>query len=163
MPTKNPPKTSNRPRRSAPTSGAGRRFGKSTPAPSTGGRFHRSTPSTGSRFGLPSSSAPKRSTLGKPKRKSNAKSGLAGLLSSLPAAGLGKKAASKGGSKGKPALALVAAGAGAFLGRKQMQKRKEDDVVPVTTVSPTPSAMNDVTPQTGAPRPVDSSTSPDTV
>ncbi|MBA2516612.1 MAG: hypothetical protein H0V22_04755 [Solirubrobacterales bacterium] len=165
MPTKNSPKTSNRPRRSAPTPGTGGRFGRSTPTPSAGGRLARSNPSPGGRFGLPSPGAPKRPTLGrsKSKGKSSGKSGLSGLLSSLPAAGLGKKTASKGGSKGKPALAMIAAGAGAFFGRKQMQKRKEDDVIPVTNVSPTPPAMNDTTHQSGAPRPVDTSTSPDSI
>lgn len=113
MPTRTLPKSPGRPRRSA------------------------SAPGPGVRFGLPSAASPKRGTAGKlkSKRKPAAKGGLSGLLSSLPAAGLGKKAAKASPvSKAKPALALIAAGAGALLGRKQLQKRKDDE--PVDTSAP---------------------------
>lgn len=155
MPTKTSAKIPSRPRRSAPTPGAG-------------GRFSRSTPSTGGRFGVPTSSASKRPSRVpgiKPKSKgrSHSKGGAAGLLSSLAAAGQGKKGSSQS-SKAKPALALVAAGAGAFLGRKQLQNRKKDEptdeptpfTTPVSTGSSATSAVNDTTtPQTGAPRATD--------
>jgi hypothetical protein len=170
MPTKTSVKTPNRPGRSASTPGAGGRFSRSTPSPASAGRFGRSTPSPsgGARFGLSSSGTspkkrPTRGTSVKPKsKKGKSGGGLSGLLSSLPAAGLAKKASPKSsGSKAKPALALIAAGAGAFLGRKQLQKRNENDVVPVTTVNPTPTSLNDTPPQPAAPRPVDSPSSPD--
>lgn len=113
MPTRTPPKSPGRPRRSA------------------------STPDPGGRFGRPSPASPKRGTAGKlrSKRKPAAKGGLSGLLSSLPVAGLGKKAAKASPtSKAKPALALIAAGAGALFGRKQLQKRKDDEPTPPPAV-----------------------------
>jgi hypothetical protein len=139
MPTKTSAKTPSRPRRSAPTTSAGGRFGR--PATST-------------------SKLSTRPKAGKPKGKSGVKGRLSGLLSSLPVAGLGKKAASKSSSSSrakataKPAVAVVAAAAGAVFGRKQLQKRKADEPMPATPVPTTPGAVNETTARTEAPRAV---------
>lgn len=160
MPPKTQAKTPGRPRRPSPTPGAAGRFSRSNPTPSTGGRFGRPTPSPSGRFGLSGPTSQKRGAPGKPKSrgKSSAKGGLGGLLSSLPMDKLGKK--TKKGSpaaKATPVLALVAAGAGALFGRKQLRKRKEEEPTPLTTppVTVTPPSMTDTTPQTSGPRPVD--------
>lgn len=64
----------------------------------------------------------------KAKSPAGATGKLTGLLSALPSAaakGRGKK--SGGSSKAKPAFALLATGAGALLGRQQLNKRKQDE------------------------------------
>ncbi len=111
------------------------------------------------RTGSPSSK-PKASS--KPKGlKRKAKSGggvagkLSGVLSALPVAGKagkGKKSGGGASSKAKPAVALLATGAGALLGRQQLNKRKQADTSQATpVVDPpvtTPAAGIDTPPPT---------------
>ncbi len=86
-----------------------------TASPTATRRFSRSTPPPARRFG--------RATA-KPKGRTN-----------MLIAKASKPAAGKAG-KAKPALALMLAGAGAFLGRKQARKRKETEAVVVTRTAP---------------------------
>lgn len=112
-----PTKTSARPRTAQPSAVGTRRFSRSaaTPPPRAS-RLPSRTPATTPRF--------------RGKKKPAKATGLAGLLSALPITGAGKAAKSSGGGKAKPAFALLAAGAGAFLGRKQLRKRKDDGFTP---------------------------------
>ncbi len=74
---------------------------------------------------------PSRTPVRGKKKPAKGGGGLGGLLTALPlVSGGGKKAAkgrAGGGGKAKPAFALLAAGEGALLGRKQLAKRKADD------------------------------------
>ena len=131
MPTKSSLKHAPRPRRAKPAPGAGRRFGRTSPS---------------------AIKRPTRTPARKPKRGAAAKGGLAGLLSALPVPGAGKKASkTSAASKAKPAVAVLAAGAGALLGRKQLQKRKEEDAPVTVTPDTTGFPPGGTVPSPGAP------------
>lgn len=61
------------------------------------------------------------------KAKAAKPTGLAGLLSKLTSAASSPSSKTGGASRAKPAAALLAAGAGALLGRKQLAKRKSNE------------------------------------
>ena len=116
---------------------------KATPRRSTHhrgtARFSRTQPTRPSRM-------PQRPAVrGGRSRSRKQQSGLQGLIGSamtaLPSKGSAKKRT--GGSKAKPAFAMLAAGAGALLGRRRMQKRKYDDAA---TVPPVGSMQTSVPP-----------------
>lgn len=138
-------KTSARPRRSPQLSTARGRIPTRTTPRGRPGKFSAPSPSR-----LPGRRKPTES-------KSGVKGALTSALSALPSGGSSKK--SKGRkvnvkanakTKGAPALAVLAAGAGAVLGRKQLAKRKENNNA--ESVSETPAVpVVDSTATTSAP------------
>jgi hypothetical protein len=100
---------------------------RTTTTPRTSGRFARTTAPPTAR-----QRATARVQHVRPRRKPPQKSSpLSGMLGALPGMMGGRsKRSSRGGSKAKPALAMLAAGAGAILGRQQMRKRKHSDASP---------------------------------
>src|SRR5206468_761943 len=87
----------------------------------------------------------------RPRAKPKPKSGLAGMLSALPISGDAVKKAASGGGKGKPAAALLVAGAGALLGGRQLRnKRKDAGSPPADTPYFPPTPAPAVTPGSAA-------------
>lgn len=87
-----------------------------------------------------------RGTTSKRKGKRGA---LTGALASLPVAGGKTKGKAGGRTKAKPAVAFVAAGAGALLGGRQLRKRRDSDGS--SSDSPSTDAGPSAAPAAGAP------------